>query len=463
MRSRLNSLIQIFAKFESKYVLTIFFICHLLVAAFLGRLFAFAPDEASYIFTFNKIYSNETSLNGKVMSGWNGSPTVFLWFIFLPAKILNLLGAPDYISLRFLSSLLVTLTIYILILVSRRINSLKGFELRILILFFCIPSVFIWTSLGIRESYILFALALIFSGFNYFIEDSKRFGLTLLFIGSLFLISTKFYLWILLCISIVLTCFFMRSLRKQAQILSAFILVPYILFLSTTPASTHINLLKINIFDLGVRSGASTYSTNVLSPASPSAGDTMNFNGNYTLIALHEHYIAAPASLFTSVSRQLGIVSRVNEAWESQLQGGKQLEEDSTSQGTNIQESGELSPAKISDPGSFFIPVGKFLFGPIPFQSNLSFGAKIASFESPLWWIAYMLLSLRLYSCRRGGILRKPQVIFPLLTLVVFTFLSAIIEVNLGTSFRHRSIIILPIAFLCVVLRNQRSNKSELV
>jgi hypothetical protein len=80
-----------------------FFVTHVVFAIFLGRLFAFAPDEKGYLFTFNNVYSLPINTYSQTGSGWITAPTIFLWIAYLPAKILNLVGVPDYLSIRLLS------------------------------------------------------------------------------------------------------------------------------------------------------------------------------------------------------------------------------------------------------------------------------------------------------------------------------------------------------------------------
>jgi len=55
-----------------------FFLTHVVFAIFLGRLFAFAPDEKGYLFTFNNVYSLPINTYSQTGSGWITAPTIFL-------------------------------------------------------------------------------------------------------------------------------------------------------------------------------------------------------------------------------------------------------------------------------------------------------------------------------------------------------------------------------------------------
>ena len=73
-------------------LLGVFFIIHSLFAIFLGRMYALAPDEVGYMYTFNNVYSLPIGTNAQTASGWITAPTIFLWIAYLPAKIVNILG-----------------------------------------------------------------------------------------------------------------------------------------------------------------------------------------------------------------------------------------------------------------------------------------------------------------------------------------------------------------------------------
>lgn len=84
---------------------------HVVLAVFLGRSYAFAPDEAGYFHTFNYIYAIDVYQSAQYNSGWIATPKIFLWIAYIPAKILNLVGILDFLAIRLLSILLATISL----------------------------------------------------------------------------------------------------------------------------------------------------------------------------------------------------------------------------------------------------------------------------------------------------------------------------------------------------------------
>jgi hypothetical protein len=103
-----------FSILEKNKIPSLFVIMHSLLAISLGRLFAFAPDEGGYLYTFNNIYGDSADPNPQYQSGWITAPKAFLWVAYLPAKLLTLLGIPDYAAIRFLSIALTLCSILML-------------------------------------------------------------------------------------------------------------------------------------------------------------------------------------------------------------------------------------------------------------------------------------------------------------------------------------------------------------
>ena len=82
----------------------------------------------------------------------------------------------------------------------------------------------------------------------------------------------------------------------------------------------------------------------------------------------------------------------------------------------------------------------------------------ISSLESPLWWMLYALVIFQFYRLRRVKFWQDPSILFTLIFLAGEIAFSALVEVNLGTSFRHRSILLIPLVFLYVRIA-QRANE----
>ena len=175
-----------------------FIFIHTIFAIFLGRLFAFAPDEAGYLYTFNNIYGNSTDPNAQYSSGWIATPKIFLWIAYLPAKVIDIIGVPDYLSIRLLSILLAAFSLYLLKGILDRSMFGRQFSQKFIFIVFFIPSIFLWTSIGLRESFILAETTFFLIGLNFLVQEKNKQAFILLFTGSFGLLSTKNYLWVLL-------------------------------------------------------------------------------------------------------------------------------------------------------------------------------------------------------------------------------------------------------------------------
>jgi hypothetical protein len=191
---------------QRNLLMSAFITTHVLFAVFLGNLYALAPDEGGYLYTFNNLYKWPITPWAQSGSGWITAPTIFLWIVYLPAKILTIVGIPDYLAVRILSILLAAVSLQLMkqILGPRLIGGKKLHGL-ILATFF-IPSVFLWTSVGLRESFIIAEIALFLAGLNFLFQGNNKRGYVFLFLGSYGLVSTKNYLWACLMIATLISC-----------------------------------------------------------------------------------------------------------------------------------------------------------------------------------------------------------------------------------------------------------------
>ena len=221
-------------------LLGIFVLIHTLFAIFLGRMYALAPDEVGYLYTFNNVYALPINPWAQSGSGWITAPTVFLWVVYSPAKILNLLGIADFLSIRILSILFTSISLYLLLDILRKAHSLGRSPRRTIFLVFFIPSVFLWTSIGLRESFIIAEITLFLAGFNYLVQGMNRKGMLFLFLGSYGLVSTKNYLWACLMVALIMSAilFLARGIdwRQIIKLVIAGFLLPLAVYASTTSA-----------------------------------------------------------------------------------------------------------------------------------------------------------------------------------------------------------------------------------
>jgi len=92
-----------------------------------------------------------------------------------------------------------------------------------------------------------------------------------------------------------------------------------------------------------------------------------------------------------------------------------------------------------------------FMIGPIPGTST-GF-SPLGLLDSIIWLSFYFLIFLTLFGKTRFRLIFDEVVIFAISFFLVFTIFSAAIEVNAGTSFRHRTLLYIPLLIILSRLR----------
>jgi len=442
----------------------VFVSSHTLLSIFLGGVYAFAPDEGGYLYTFNNIYTTNLEINPQYSSGWINAPKLFLWIVYFPAKIINLMGIPDYLSIRLLSILLATTSLYLLKKILDESGSNQKISQKIIFLIFFIPSIFMWSSIGIRETFIFAELTSFLVGFNFLVQGKKRRSIILLFIGSYGLLSTKQYLWLCLMISVIIFCCLLAMRPNHrltiTKLLTTGLCLPVLAFAVTSSFSSVSVITKSSISDIGERSSESIINGDEDSN-SPGERNTMYFTSS-TLYSLSQALLNQPESIFSRTMNLLGmdelIVGYQNQHFESALENANSPSKAETSLSKGM----KLSTGNIRDPITIIQPALMFLFGPFSFNGDSGIFKSIASLEAPLWWCFYTLVFLQFIRFRQVKFLKDPQILLTLIFLAGEVIMSSLIEVNLGTSFRHRSIILVPLVFLYVRLAQRAKEQKDI-
>ena len=453
---------------------SLFTIAHVFFGVTLGRLYALAPDESGYLYTFNNLYGNSSDPNPQYNSGWITAPKVFLWIAYLPAKVITYIGVPDYLAIRFLSIALTLFSIIVFHKVFLNSKSSNTWSNRLIFLSYLIPSVFLWTTVGLRESFIIAELAAFLAGMNLIFRNKILIGAALLSSGSYGLLSTKSYLWACLIlaslISIAAYLVLRINLKLILKFIAAAIVIPLALFASTTSIYALNFILQSDVSEVGQRSGDSVTqiyvdgsgNSNGIGGEKPNV-DTgeepklITFHGDFTLIALYFYLQDYPNSIFTKVFTVFKLKDKVEQIWAEKIKLGLVYEDSQIGADTSSLNGHILTPGEITKPLSLLWPAFVFLCGPFPFVGDPGLAAAIASFESPLWWALYLILILQFVRFRKTKFFVDPPMILAVIfTLGIIAF-SALVEVNLGTSFRHRSVLLVPIIFMFLRLRQRAS------
>ncbi len=232
----------------SEKIALLFIFTHLFVAVILGRFYILAPDEIGYLNTFNNLYGGRFEYP-QTVSGWITSPTYLLRIIFLPAEILKIVGISDILSLRLCTIMYSLFAFRLMQLEIRRSNSSKKIEW-LFLFFFLIPTVLLWSSIGLRESFIYLSLALILCGLRKSEKHQSNVSLLMMFIGSFLLLCTKFYLWGCIALATLLIFFLLiikknyyPGLRSLFNLGGSLIALPMLIFFSTAPSHA-VNFVK---------------------------------------------------------------------------------------------------------------------------------------------------------------------------------------------------------------------------
>ena len=461
-----------------KYLLVAFIAIHVYLAIVLGRLYAFAPDEIGYLFTFNNIYQLPINLVAQSGSGWITAPTIFLWVLLFPAKIMSLMGVTDVISLRILSIAVTTFSLNAILRIQNHRNSNEKLPQLIIFSSFMIPSVFLWTTLGMREPFIIFFLTLFFCGLHHAFEKKLWRSFLYVLFGSYGLLSTKPYLWICLVLAVLISLVIQFSFRRMNLRFAKFLLITLLLsfvgFASTTSTYALNFLFNSKISETSTRSGdsISKITVEVGSEAGSEAGsevltekirklETITFHGDYTLVALRTYLLEHPNSLFTRALTLIGIDKSIERIYIEKVRFGLSKADKSVGLVEPALNGHILEPANIRNPVSILRAASIFLLGPFPFFLDYGFAANIAALESPMWWGLYGLVFAQVLRLRKSEFFTSYGFLFPFIFLLGEIALSALVEVNLGTSFRHRSIILIPLLFIYISCRKFNPDKNE--
>jgi hypothetical protein len=421
------------------FVTSAYFFLHFLFLVFLGKITAFGIDEDGYLEVFRKVYSQSFEINSQI--SWPTDNVILLQLIHLPAKIISILGVPDYLAIRIQSTVLFYLTCWVIF---KQVGIMYRKTNIVLICgFMFLPSVFVWTSLGLRESYIFFWITLIWLSLHRLIDQYSRKYLFVLFLSMSGLATTKVYLYSLaLFTGVVVIILLLRSKGFKELILVFFALLSPLFILPGVQAelitSARSAILSETVTDSGVNgsgSGVNGSGSGVNGSGSGSGvnEDSKGLTLRLLLVQLDEN------TLLKSILSRFGVLDRLNTA---------ALDNRSISESVVVKN--DFKNGSLTNASELLFAVVKFLVLPIPFAENGSYFINLQSIESPILYFLYLVMFWFVFTILR----RKPQktqLFFGLCCFaVLFIIQSALVEVNLGTLVRHRSVLILTVILACV-------------
>jgi hypothetical protein len=121
----------------------------------------------------------------------------------------------------------------------------------------------------------------------------------------------------------------------------------------------------------------------------------------------------------------------------------------------------QTQPASLRDPLSLVMGAYNFLFVPMPFVDNGSFFLNAQSYESFLWYFYYLILIILLVGLIRRRYVLNPVTLSSTLFSLGFIAMSALIEINDGTSVRHRAVLLVAILVMLATFQHKQPERLE--
>ena len=452
-----------------QYFFTAYIGLHASFALLLGNISAFAPDEYTYRGIFINLYSPEFTSSSVL--GFMGAWEPWLRTLYLPAKLLTYLGISDLYALRIISICYSALATYFLVSLARENNrDSRSFRIFLTLISF-MPTVFLWSSIGLRESFlyveisaILYFLSRIHKNLD--IKNSAYLGI------SVFSLSmTKNYIFILFLFAFVLSFVFFSISRKPKHLTQLVIALIFVIPLACNPtlipaiseyfsgqiAKSDPEILgdlnnngRCDLLELCNSNGNSNVNGN--SNESPV---TFVTTGGMTVHALFNELKSHPDTIVAKIFNAIGVTDKLEkivientvlETEEKVIENKKDL---------SLQQAGLKKPVQVVESSL------KFLLIPFIFKDNGSLFLNIQSIETPVWLLVYGVFFLGLYRI----FWRKHELDYSVFIAIIFSIefvgLSALIEENVGTALRHRSLLLIPILVIWVARKNTEVKKNN--
>jgi hypothetical protein len=428
---------------------------HVVFMVLFDKVTAFAPDENGYLAIFKNLYKSDFSLQGYV--GWQEGSINALRVVYLPAKVLNLVGFSDIFSIRLLTILYSMLTLFILLRLCSEIYILGRSARFWIVSAFFIPSYFLWTSIGLREGFIFLALVGIFYSMRAITSSITLASMLLILAFASLLLISKTYLYALLIFALLATLVTLRVFTKNVGSKSvrivALCLIPVIFFptISKNIVISGRSIVEVKLINPTPNPTPNPTASPTASPTpSPTASPTQEVAARGQTI--HDLNIQIKNN---PILKWVSEVTQIDSILESKSQssylpaGSEEL--------TNNSKQLQTQAATLRDPISIVKGAFNFLFVPTPFMDNGSFFLNAQSYESFAWYLYYILLLLMIVGLLRGRYELNLQSLTASYFSLGFIIQSALVEINDGTSVRHRSVLLIGILIMLATIRQKKS------
>ena len=451
------------------YFFTAYIGLHVTFSILLGNITAFAPDEGLY----RNIFSNLFDAGFTSEVGFSGIWEPWLRTLYLPAQLLTYLGISDLLSLRFLAIAYSTLATYLLIKMAKdNGRDDRVFKAAIIAISF-MPTVFLWSSIGLRESFLYLEISAILYFLSRIKDELDVRNLLGLALAIFSLSMTKNYIFILFLFAFILTLLFFTFVKRRMFITHVLILGIAVMPLSFNPElvpaiSSYFKgqVAKVDTIELGDINNDGRCDS-----FEPCANNNGNGNGNedrngdgkvdeedsieyvatggMTVYALLVQLKGSPNTIVARIASGLGITAKLEAISKSAIvvETDKSVVENQKK--LSLQQAGLKKPLQVLESSA------KFLLVPFIFIDNGSLFLNIQSIETPIWLFIYALFFMGLYQVIR----RRREFDYAVMMATIFAFefvaISALTEINVGTALRHRSLLLIPILVIWVARKKK--------
>jgi len=442
-----------------QYFFTAYIGLHVTFSILLGKITAFAPDEGLYKGIFSTLYS--AGFTSDVL-GFSGAWVPWLRLFYLPAKLLTYLGFSDLLSVRFLAIGYSTLATFLLIKMAKdNGRDDRVFKAAIIAISF-IPTVFLWSSIGLRESFIYLEISAILYFLSRIKDEIDIRNLLGLAFSVYSLSMTKNYIFILFLFAFILTLLLFSFLKPKWIITHILILSIAIMPLAFNPElipaiSNYFNgqVTKVDTIEIGDinNDGRCDYfepcangNSNSNSNSNEELEEPIGYvaTGGMTVHALLDQLKASPNTILAKIAGALGITAKLESISKSAIVVETDKSVVANQKKLSLQQAGIKKPLQVLESSA------KFLLVPFIFIDNGSLFLNIQSIETPIWLFIYGLFFVGLYLVLRGRREFDYAVMVATLFALEFVAISALTEINVGTALRHRSLLLIPILVIWV-------------
>ena len=442
------------------YFFTAYIGLHVTFSILLGNITAFAPDESSYRAIFGQLYL--AGFTSDVV-GFGGAWVPWLRLLYLPAKLLTYLGFSDLLAMRFLSIACSTLGTYLLVKIAKSNGRDDRLFKAVIIAISFIPTVFLWSSIGLRESFLYLEISAILYFLSRIKDELDVRNLLGLAISVYSLSMTKNYIFILFLFAFIITLLVFTIIKSKMFVTHILILsiavVPLIFNPELVPAISSYfkgQVAKVDTIEIGDinndgRCDSFEPCTNGNGNGNGNEEDPIEYvaTGGMTVHALLGQLKGDPNTIVARIANALGITAKLETISKSAIvvETDKSVVENQKK--LSLQQAGIKKPLQVLESSA------KFLLVPFIFVDNGSLFLNIQSIETPIWLFIYGLFFVGLYQLIR----RRCEFDYAVMMATIFAFefvaISALTEINVGTALRHRSLLMIPILVIWVARKKK--------